>query len=289
MFTFSTLTPNNGPAVLQIFISTGSDGLLKNPSILIANPIPDGQDVSLMINTKILYENIFVQSYQAANNPNGFAVAAVAPAAGATGPASAYYAQLSSGSITINAPSGDHWRVSQSSSAVTIDFSGLTFKATQAGDMNANYNEAHNDQNFSVQTSYSTMYHMKYTEWHSAHMDTNISLSFGIPFALAGTGPTQTVQLNPNQAQIIPTLTVSSISGMCTGKTKTRIQDELNSFASSNLPGPITTATSIQFDSVSLFALESILFPAGNLITLTAAYAPGDMIIFGTLTIPSGS
>lgn len=285
-FTFNTLTPNNGPAVLQIFISTGSDGLVKNPSILIPNPIPDGQDVSLMINTQILYEDIFVDSYKAANNPNGFAVAAVAPAAGASGPASAYYGQLTGGSITINVPAGDHWRISSSSSAVTVDFTGLTFKASEGGTMNANYNEAHNDQKFSVLTTQSTgMYHMKFTNWNLAHMNTNIAVGFGVPFALSGTGKSQTVKLNPNTAQIIPNLTVTSISGMCTGKTKSRIQDELNSFASSDLPGPITNSTSIQFGSVSLFALESILFPAGNLITLTSAYSPGDMIIFGTLDV----
>lgn len=288
-FTFNTLTPNNGPAVLQIFIATGSDGLLNNPSTLISNPIPDGEDVSLMINTKILYQDIFVKSYQAANNPNGFALTAVAPGSGASGPASAYYGQLTSGAITINVPAGDHWRVSSSSSAVTIDFTGMTFKGTSAGTMNANYNEAHNDQNFSVLTTQTTMYHGKWPTWNSAHMDTNIAVNFGVPFALSGTGKTQTVQLSPNKAQITPNLTVTSISGMCTGKTKSRIQDELNSFASSDLPTPITTSTSIQFGSVSLFALESILFPAGNLITLSSAYAPGDMVIFGTLTVPTDS
>ncbi|HMQ48475.1 MAG TPA: hypothetical protein PKA00_06160 [Saprospiraceae bacterium] len=286
-FTFNTLTPNNGPAVLQIFIATGSDGLLNNPSTLVPNPIPDGQDVSLMINTKILYQDIFVKSYQAANNPNGFAVTAVAPSPGATGPASAYYGQLTGGAITINVPPGDHWRVSSSSNAVTIDFTGMTFKGTSAGMMSASYNEAHNNQDFSVQTTTTTMYRAKWTHWNSAHMDTNIVVGFGVPFALSGSGKTQTVQLNPNTAQITPTLTVTSISGMCTGKAKSRIQDELNSFAASDLPGPITNSTSIQFGSVSLFALESILFPAGNLIDLTSAYAPGDMIIFGTLNVSS--
>lgn len=286
-FTFSTLTPNNGPAVLQIFISTGSDTLLNNPSTLIPNPIPDGQDLSLMINTKILYQDIFVKSYQAANNPNGFAVTAVAPSPGASGPASAYYGQLTGGAITINVPAGDHWRISSSSNAVTVDFTGMTFKGTNAGSMNASYNEAHNDQDFSVQTTTTTYYRAKWTHWNSAHLDTNITVGFGVPFALSGSGKSQTVQLNPDSAQITPTLTVTSISGMCTGKAKSRIQDELNTFAASDLPGPITNSTSIQFGAVSLFALESILFPAGNVITLTSAYAPGDMVIFGTLNVSS--
>ena len=172
--------------------------------------------------------------------------------------------------------------------SLSIDFTGMTFAASSGGNIQASFTDNNVNQDFSVETTSSTgMYGITFKNWNSAKLNTNIVINFGVPFKLSGSGKSQTVQLNPDSADITPTLTVTSVSGQCNDKAKDSIQKELNTFAQNNLPGPITSATSIQFGSVSLFALESILFPSDNLISLSDAYAPSDLIIFGTLNITS--
>jgi hypothetical protein len=55
----------------------------------------------------------------------------------------------------------------------------------------------------------------------------------------------------------------------------------------SQLPPKLQSAVNMTFQSVSLFALSNLLFPAQNIITFSSAGAPGDLAIFGTIAPPS--
>jgi hypothetical protein len=39
----------------------------------------------------------------------------------------------------------------------------------------------------------------------------------------------------------------------------------------------------VPFNDINVFAVNHILFPAQNINTLQAAYAPGDLVIFGDI------
>ena len=67
-------------------------------------------------------------------------------------------------------------------------------------------------------------------------------------------------------------------SGTCKSDT---LQNQINENLSRQLPPLLQKVVDISFTDLATFALQNILFPSGDVIHMTSAAVPGDVIIFG--------
>ena len=274
-FRLNTTTTNSGLNLLQIFITTNGTPS-SSLGININEPVPEGYQCSLLINTQVLFNQIFVQSYQG----GAFGMQAINPGGGSAS-TNPWSAQIASGSITGQVqPDGD-FRISDSSNAVTIDLTGMKFTVTPTTGLQAS---------FQRQFTQSFQYYycpppppcgISQCYWASASLPVTISINFPMPLVVSGAGQNQSVQIQTSPASPVIDGTLDS-SGPCTCNNR-NVQEQFLSQLRQQLPAPLVAGVNVQFKSVSLFALENLLFPGQSFIQLQAAYAPGDMAVFGSL------
>jgi hypothetical protein len=63
-------------------------------------------------------------------------------------------------------------------------------------------------------------------------------------------------------------------------------QTMVEAFRSAARPA-ITAAIMVPFQAISFLALNNLLFPNGNMVNMSMAYAPGDLVILGTFAPPA--
>ena len=178
---------------------------------------------------------------------------------------------------------------------VSIDLSGMTFKSgdstkTSVWEVEMTFDMKSKEYKFKYGEHYKTctMFpcnHCSGIKYHSHHsLKVNITMNATLGFRITGIGLNQLLNL-----AVIPS-TNPFIDGDLeppAGACKSNDRDLQKSFLKTLRTGMEPKLKSIfdkKFTSVSLFALENILFPAKNLIELKEAFVPGDMIIFGNFT-----
>ena len=307
-FVLNTLTTNSGNNILQMLIATS--GTLQNAhSISVPEPIAydpaapvSGEsdfNVSLMISSQLMFQHIFVDSFN--KGGTNIVVEAVQP------PVSfeAWSAKISSGSatgaVTFNNPytvgSGINqtqvqYRINASNNNVTWPLAGFTFSRTLSAGLALNYNNgdaATGTGGTPVSFQYSEWYNGNeyspggWGPWTDATATAFITATGSYELAVTGSGSAQVVGFTSD----IPPLTFDKSStlkpdGPCDCNDNDLQIAVLNAMKATV---PTTLQKYIQqvtFQPVSVFALENLLFPADQLITLQKARVPADLLIVGS-------
>jgi hypothetical protein len=275
--------------ILQQFVTT-SGVQQSNLTINVNQPIPDGSDCSLMINTKIMFEDIFVESFN--KGSTNIMVAAIDPGTDFT----AWSAQVSSGTVTgsVNfANDGDtQYRINSSGNTVVWDISGLQFLRTQQMAVQLNYTTTKN-QYFEARQQSCGQYGCSWSDWDGHSVDVNVVMTGAYPIAIqnsgAFAGKNQTIQLQSSPPTVDVSNTALRPTGACECNDNTLKVAVLNELAK-DVPGALEAQLAgITFSPISIFALQNLLFPGGTMITMDQAFVPGDLVVIGHFTDDPGA
>ncbi|MBN1403543.1 MAG: hypothetical protein JW942_03625 [Opitutales bacterium] len=301
-FLMNATTTNAGNNILQLLIST-TGGIQHATTINLnepvpydpTNPIPGVSDfmVSLMISSKLMFKDIFVSSFNSGGT--NIQVQAVNPGVDFK----SWSAVVSQGSATAAVAFANpyvidgtttEFRISSSGNNLTWDLTGLTFERTPAAGVAMDYTNQPNGTNVSFQ--YRTQYYVTteygcygpyWTDWTNSSATAFITMTGNYPLAVDGTGSAQTIKFTTTE----PTVTFDKSSdlkpnGAC------ECSDNDIKIALMNALGTSVPATlksymdKITFTPISVFALENLLFPADQLISMSQSCVPGDLLVVGS-------
>lgn len=309
-FVLNAVTTNAGNNILQMLIATTGDiqhahTITLNEPIPYdpANPVPGVSDfmVSLMVGTKLMFGHIFVDSFN--QGGTNITVAAVDPgkdfeawsakitAGSATGPASFSNPYDIDGTKT-------NFRISAAGDNITWSLVDLTFQRSPSAGVALGYTNGSADTSpptggtsvgfqyqqwvppYSDGRNYRPGY---WTDWQDASAMAYLTMSGNYPLQVTGSGRAQEVGF----ATVDPAITFSKASDLkpaagCQCNDNAIKIALLNSLGAS-VPGTLKQyIQKITFKPISVFALESLLFPADQLISLEQARVPGDLLVVGS-------
>jgi hypothetical protein len=185
---------------------------------------------------------------------------------------------LSSLHKTIDVPlTASNVRKNDSTDYLRIDLSGMTIKSDNP-DLKISFSNNWNE-TLEVKDDY-------YQTWTAVTVPLNFNFSTTIPIKVeSNPQSTMTTRIDVDSIKVpYITFDVGTAPGGCScsvdiKELKERIRTELNK----ELPIALKAALSkVNFNSISVLAIKSILFPP-NYMNLTKACIPGDMVIFGNL------
>ncbi|WP_041794617.1 hypothetical protein [Pararhodospirillum photometricum] len=306
-FVLHAMTTNAGNNVLQLLIAT--TGTLQNTHTINvsepvaynpAAPVAGVSDfmISLMISSKLTFQHIFVDSFN--RGSTNFVLAAVQP----DKDFEAWSARMTSGTMVAVVPFEDSYdvngtktqfRMSASGNTLKWDVTGLTFSRTETDGValyysNGTANPPTGGTNVDFQYrqyvyvsggSYAPG-HWYWTNWTDASAMTYVTMTGTYPLEVRNSGPNQLVEF----ATTNPTITVDKSSDLKpTGACECNNNDlkiALMSALSASLPAELQkNMQQISFKPISIMALESLLFPAEQLIAMSTAKVPADSLVVG--------
>src|SRR5205085_9998409 len=163
-FLLNAVTTNAGNNILQILIATGKDPLQKAHTITLNEPIPYNPAgpvpgysnfmVSLMIGTQLMFQHIFVSSFN--KGGTDIKVKAVDPGVQFKAWSATIYAGSATGTATFNNPyTVDHtqvnYRVNQNNNDIVWSLVGLIFGASASAGVQLSYTNLPNGTTVSFQ------------------------------------------------------------------------------------------------------------------------------------------
>lgn len=281
-FKLNVLTTNSNKNVLQIFITTTGQQQ-SNLTINVNEPIPDGFHNSLMINTKIMFQDIFVHSFN--KQSTNLQVESLDPGNDFT----AWSAQVSSGSVSGEAKfdntSTSENRIAASGNTVTWPLNGLKFAVTENLGISLTYN-AKKTVNFQhrsytcVSSQYSS--YCSWSSWSDYSVVVDVTLTGNYPITVNNVDGVQEVQI----ASAPPSVTVTPPDLTPTGPCECNDNDLkilVGNILKKQVPAKLQDSMAgIKFTPVSVFALYNLLFPTNDFIVMQQAYVPGDLVVLGT-------
>lgn len=293
-FLFKVLRTQGGSDILQLFIQTNNRDAFSYSQTYISTetpePIPEGSDASLMINSRILFGGVLPSSLL-----NGWAFAGTDPQS----TTKAWSGKFSSASVQASVDLSSLNRSDYTGSEYSTTISEYTYEPSggnpvtwsingmgiQAG-ANANHGEmtlSYNQKNTfnyveKVDTTTTSMFttHTYHSE-HSYSTDITLNITAAMPLTVKGTGRKQDIQINVSNTGVSVDARTSG-GGPCG---TTDLQAKVNQQLRDNLPSQIVSKMNVSFSSVSVFALNNLLFPSKNYINLQNAYTPGDLLVVG--------
>ncbi len=325
-FMLNTVRTRAGNDILQILIAT--TGTVKKDSLGIDVPEPVAYDpeeplgnpftVSLMMSPQIMFEDIFVKSFNFAQLPDkGETKMEVEPVEDEkTG---IWSAHVTAGSKTAPVPFEPSYNVDHNTVAfritgptkrhkdsdfpswndndLTWSFVGMTFDRSKEAGVALHYSEgdaATDTGGKVVDFQYSRWspaghigqetYPAGWTDWKDASATVYIAMRGNYPLAVhwEDFGRRQEVQFSAKPPNIEFTHgTELKPTGSCECNDND-IQIALIKYLGESVP-PMLQAymKRITFRSVSIFALENLLFPAEQLMAMEEAYVPGGLLVVG--------
>lgn len=281
-FKLNVLTTNSLKNILQVFITTTGQQQ-SNLTINVNEPIPDGFHNSLMINTKIMFNNIFVDSFnQGASN---IQVEATDP----KNDFSTWSAKIIKGDVSgvaeFKNTSSSETRISPSGNTIVWPLKDLTFTPTINDGIQLTYNAS---QNVPFQnrryTCYSSQFgsNCSWGSWSNYSVDVNVKLTGNYPLEVINSGREQEIQI----ASTPPNVTVTPPDLKPTGPCECNDNDlkiQVGNILEKQVPAILQKSMGgIKFSPISVFALYNLLFPTDEFITMKSAYVPGDLVVLGT-------
>ncbi len=307
-FVLHAMNTNAGNNVLQMLMAT--TGKVQNLQSLAltepvaydpAGPVAGSSDfmISLMISSELTFKHIFADSFN--RGSTNFEVEAIAPAKDFE----AWSAKMSKGTVTAPVPFADSYdvdgtttefRISAQSNDLVWDLSGLTFERTQTDGIALAYTNGTANPP-SGGTSVSFQYrqyvyaqggpespgHYYWTNWQTASATVYVTMDGTYPLEVFDSGTNQVVRF----ATTNPSVTVDKSSDLkptaachCDDND---IKIALLSALSSAVPSQLQSNMSqISFKPLSIMALESLLFPADQLIAMSTAKVPSSALVVGS-------
>jgi hypothetical protein len=325
-FVLNTVHTQAGNYILQILIAT--TGCVQDfLGIGVPEPVAYDPDeplgnrftVSLMMSPQIMFEDVFVKSFNFAQNPKRgetkMEVATVGP--DKTG---IWSARVTSGSKTAPVPFAPSYEVDNSTVAfrikgtskrpqdpprpseddndLTWNFTGMTFDRSMNTGVALSYSEgdaATDTGGKIVDFQYSKwsppgrigMEHTSggWTNWTDASATVYIAMRGNYPLVVNWTdlGKKQEVQFSATPPKIEFTHgTELQPTGSCECNDND-LQIALIKYLNDSVPPMLQEyMKGITFRSVSIFALENLLFPAAQLMTMEEAYVPAGLLVVGS-------
>lgn len=290
-FLFKALKTQNGNEMLQLFIQTNKRETFNYSQTYIStdvpDPIPEGSEASLMINSRIFYGSVLKESLQ-----GDWTFQAEQPS-DKTKAWEGIFTQASvHGSVDLSSLNHSSSSGSQYSTTVTdytytpkggnpVKWSLDTMKISTGdhGNMRLQY---HRKNTFyfveNSRTTHCSMFHCKTSNYsNNQSSDITLDISASLPVKITETGRKQNIQINASNKSVSIDARTSG-GGPCGSDD---LQSKINKQLKDNVPEQITKKLNISFDSVSVFALKNLLFPSNNYINLQDAYVPGDLLIIG--------
>lgn len=283
-FFVRTQNTNEGMELLQLFITT--DGKPRNAkTTAVGEPLPSGYDVSLMINTRIMFKALLAGGFKG----GGLTASAVDP-----GDSDKSWTTKVSGSVnaTIKWPNLDSWTWNGKKATTdfrfnknnydqaTLTLEGMVFRPSRTGALETYLNLEKEKMNF----EWRGCVDFTCNPWKTANLEIDLTIDGGYDVAVAEEEGERSIAIvNPKAT---PTVTAHRVSG--NGPCASPMQNYLASEVERVFPEKVENAVKgISFNEASVFALQNLLFPAGNRMKLSKAYVPGDLLILGTLTTES--
>ncbi|GFN31702.1 hypothetical protein [Paenibacillus xylaniclasticus] len=275
-FKLNVLTTNSKRNVLQVFITTNGTQQ-DNLTINVNEPIPEAYDCSLMVNTRIMFRDIFVQSFN--KGSTNITVAAVDPKQDFK----AWSATATGGTVVGTVDFGDDsksYRMNPSNNNINWDITGLTFSPNKMNGISLNYSKQLKI-DFQHRNYHYTQYGGYWGSWNDHSVNVTFTMTGYYPIKVGGSGKLQTIQIDSEPPSVDIDNSSLKPTGPCECNDNTlqiRVKDGMRK----DIPGAIKNQMAgIKFQAVSIFALENLLFPAENFIEMDSAYVPGDLVILG--------
>ncbi len=285
-FLFKTLITPANVSILQLFIQTNSRKSLGTSQTFLNNlpePLPASHSASLIINSKLFFNNILPKSIK-----GGWKLSGVDPAA-ASKP---WNAAVSTGTISGRVDTSNlHSEVydgtseiyvnADKSNNIVVDTSGMKISPTASGILNLKFSKKKTVEFFDyieyIVTNPSTGQGKKYHKTNAYTTDVNVSVNALLPVTVGGAGRDQTIQISVSNKEV-------NVDGRMSGGGPCGCADmesQVNAAIKNQIPAQMVSVTNISFDSLSVFALKNLLFPSDNFINLKSAQVPGDMLVLG--------
>jgi len=307
-FVLHAMNTNAGNNVLQLLMAT--TGKVQNLAALAltepvaynpAGPVPGSSDfmISLMISSQLTFQHVFVDSFN--KGSTNFIVTAVPPAQDFQ----AWSAIMSSGTVTAPVPfkesyqvDGDktQFRISASSNNLTWDISGLTFSRTQTDGIALAYsNGTANPPKGGTNVNFEYRQYLYapggkgypgrwyWTNWTGASATSYVNMTGTYPLEVSNVGTNQVIKFSTTN----PVVTVDKSSDLKpTGACECNDNDvkiALMEALSDAVPAQLQqNMNQITFKPLSIMALESLLFPANQLIAMSTAKVPSATLVVGS-------
>ena len=308
-FVLHALNTNAGNNLLQLLMAT--TGKIQNLQSLAvtepvaydpAGPVAGSSDfmISLMISSQLTFQHIFVDSFN--RGGTNFQVEAIAPAHDYE----AWSAKVSSGTVNAPVPFKDSYqvdghktqfRISAQSNNLAWDITGLAFSRTQTDGIALAYSNGTANPptggttvNFDYrQYLYSpgnppyTPGYWYWTDWKGASATAYVTMAGVYPLEVSNEGTNQVVKFSTTN----PTVTVDKSSDLKpTGACECNDNDikiALMGALSDAVPAQLQqNMNQITFKPLSIMALESLLFPANQLIAMSTAKVPSATLVVGS-------
>jgi hypothetical protein len=308
-FVVNAMNTNAGNNVLQLLMAT--TGKVQNVQALAltepvaydpSGPVAGSSDfmISLMISSQLTFQHIFVDSFN--KGSTNFQVVAVPPGADYQ----AWSAEMASGTVTAPVPFKDSYdvdgtetqfRISSQSNNLQWDISGLTFTRTQTDGIALSYSNGTANPptgGTTVDFEYRQYVHDPgnppyspprdyWTGWSGASAVCYVNMTGVYPLQVFNDGTNQEVKFSTTN----PTVTVDKSSDLKpTGACECNDNDlkiALLSALSDAVPAQLQqNMNQITFKALSIMALESLLFPANQLISMSTAKVPSATLVAGS-------
>ncbi len=294
-------TPSNRD-LLQLFIAT-TGKLQSSTSLYLREPIPSVYDSSLIVNSKIFFQDVLPTSL--GDGGIGLVLEATEPendsnmnkawsAKASAGSVSAPYPEAKVGESSSSSQGGttffeDYVKVDNNTAVVNI--TGMEFTPgdyASGWDAKMNYNVGAQKYIFKYGSRSKMCGLFGCNSWSSIHyknysLNVTINLNATLPLDVTGEGQNQLVGFHSTTSAVDLTGNLEPPAGACKCNDR-ELQKKFLENLRKSVPPKLVDVFNQSFDSVSLFALKNLLFPAKNLIDMKESHVPGDMVVFGNFT-----
>jgi hypothetical protein len=287
-FLFKAFKTQSGNEMLQLFIQTNNREVFNYSQTFISadvpDPIPEGAESSLMINSRIFFGSVLPQSMT-----SGWTFKGENP--GNT--TSAWKGSFSNASVQgdVNLSSLNTSRGNRGGSVSYTEYSpyggnpvswsidGMTIDSGKDGRMTMNYNKT-NVFYFNQSSKTCTIFGCTTPSVSKLSTDITLSIVASLPTEVGGSGREQTLKINLSDKSVAVAARTSG-GGPCGSDD---LQSQVNKQLQGSLPSQVTSKINVSFKDVSVFALKNLLFPSKNYLNLQSVYVPGDLLILGNFT-----
>ncbi|HEY0459342.1 MAG TPA: hypothetical protein VGC97_09420, partial [Pyrinomonadaceae bacterium] len=291
-FLFKAFKTQSGNEMLQLFIQTNNRAAFNYSQTFISadvpDPIPEGAQSSLIINSRIFFGSVLPQSMTSGwtfkgENPGNtstawkgsFSNASVQGDVNLSSLNSSYTAPRSSvTTYTEYSPYGGN--------PVSWSVDGMTIDSGKDGRMTMNYNKK-NVFYFNQSSKSCSIFGCGSPNVSKLSTDITLSIVASLPTEVGGSGREQTLKINLSNKSVAVDARTSG-GGPCGSDD---LQSQVNKQLQGSLPNQVTSKINVTFKDVSVFALKNLLFPSKNYLNLQSVYVPGDLLILGNFTTDS--
>lgn len=292
-FYFKPLKTPSGNEMLQLYIQTGNRNLLDYSQTFLNNvpePIPQGQECSLMLRSELFYNAVMPQSMKAQSwkmagvNPGSEQKAWSGKFTEASVKGDVDLSPLNHSSTSSGQYGGsntDYTYYIPGGNTINWSMAGTTLASLSDGRMWMSGTQS-NKINF-TQKACSTYWPCLFNcgprcSESGLSTDVNMNVQANLPVAVEGTGRNQSIKIAMSNQAV--TVTGHMSGGGPSGSDD--LMAQVNQKIQQQIPAQIVKNMNVPFDAISVFALKNLLFPSDNVIKFEAAKVPGDLLIVGT-------